>query len=229
MSGTFALRYKYVITNINLLARPCNKYGDFLHDNEPPPASEPNEPTDWTPFMSRLQFETAKFLFTWAQMSAGKIDELCDLWTAGAAESGGQPPFTDHAHLYDTIDAIPLGGVPWQSFFVSYTSERRETDVPPWMEESYEVHFRDPRHLFLNMLANPTFADDFDYTPMRIFDINGSHHYEHFMSGEWAWNQAVQLLYSNYYIMLTIITGYYLGLNSRGQWHHVCSVYDGKR
>ena len=43
------------------------------------------------------------------------------------------------------------------------------------------------------MLANPTFAEDFDYTPMCIFDINGSRRYEHFMSGDWAWKQAVGL------------------------------------
>jgi hypothetical protein len=54
---------------------------------------------------------------------------------------------------------------------VSYTGPKPETDVPPWMEQTYEIHFRDPRQLFLNMLANPTFAEDFDYTPMRIFDI----------------------------------------------------------
>jgi hypothetical protein len=44
------------------------------------------------------------------------------------------------------------------------------------------------------MLANPTFVEDFDYTPMRMFDINGSRRYEHFMSGDWAWKQAVSLL-----------------------------------
>ena len=205
MNGTFTLRYKYLIANVNLLARPCDKHGNYLNDNERPLASEPKETGDWTPFTSRLQFETAKFLFARVQMSAGKIDELCNLWTAGAAESGGEPPFLNHTHLYDTIDAIPIGGVPWQSFSVLYAGERPETNVPPWMEESYEVHFRDPRHLFSNMLGNPTFAGDFDYTPMQIFDINGSRRYEHFMSGDWAWSQAVWLPCSNEYILLIIV------------------------
>jgi Plavaka transposase len=205
MNGTFSLRYECLIVNVNLLARPCDKHGNFLNDNEQPLAPEPKDSTDWTPFTSRLQFETAEFLFTRAQMSAGKIDELCNLWTAGAAKSGGEPPFFNHTHLYDTIDAIPIGGVPWQSFSVSYAGERPETNVPPWMEELYEVHFRDPRHLFLNMLGNPTFADNFDYAPMRIFDVNGSRRYEHFMSGDWAWSQAVRVPCSNGYILLTII------------------------
>ena len=150
-----------------------------------------------------------------AQLSAGKIDNLCNLWTAGTVELGGEAPFVNHTHLYDTIDAIPIGGVPWQSFSVSYTGEHPETDVPPLMEESYEVHFRDPRQLFLNMLANPTFVDDFDYTPMRIFDVNRSRRYEHFMSGDWAWNQAVGLLCSNKHMSLIIMyAGYYLGFDS---------------
>ena len=62
------------------------------------------------------------------------------------------------------------------------------------MDRTYEVYFRDPRELFLNMLANPMFAEDFDYTPMQQFDINGSRRYENFMSGDWAWKQAVRLL-----------------------------------
>ena len=170
-------------------ARPCNKHGNFLDDDEAPPPLEPYDPTDWTPFTSRYQFETAEFLFQRAKMSAGNIDELLELWAAPS----GEAPFIDHVHLYNTIDAIPVGGVPWQSFSVSYTGPRPETDVPPWMEETYEVYFRDPHQLFVNMLANPTFAQDFDYTPMQQFNTNGSRQYQHFMSGDWAWKQAVGL------------------------------------
>ena len=127
-------------------------------------------------------------------MSAGNIDELLNLW--GASNADGEAPFVDHTHLYKTIDAIPIGGVPWQSFSVSYNGPRPETNVPPWMEQTYEVYFRDPHQLFLNMLANPTFAEAFDYTPMQQFDTNGSRRYEHFMSGDWAWKQAVGFLHS---------------------------------
>lgn len=107
-------------------------------------------------------------------MSAGNIDTLLELWTAGVADADAEPPFSNHNDLYKTIDAIPIGGVPWEHFSVSYTSPRPETNVPPWMEETYEVYFRDPRQLFLNMLANPTFVEDFDYVPVQQFDANGS-------------------------------------------------------
>ena len=59
------------------------------------------------------------------------------------------------------------------------------------MEQTFEIYFREPCQLFLNMLANPSFAEDFDLTPMHVFDIKGSRQYENFMSGDWAWKQAV--------------------------------------
>lgn len=133
-------------------------------------------------------------------MSAGNLDELLTLWMADKAASGAAPPFVDHNHLYETIDGIPLGGVPWQKFAVSYTGPQPETAVPSWMEQSYEVYFRDPRQLFLNMLSNPSFVDDFDYTPKQQFGLNGSRRYEHFMSGDWAWQQAVRPLPSTSFI-----------------------------
>jgi hypothetical protein len=157
------------------------------------PSSVPQKLDDWTPFTSRSQFEMAEFLFKRAKMSAGNVDELLKLWAAGLEESDIEPPFFNHQHLYDTIDEIPVGGVPWEQFSMTYDGLRPETDVPPWMEQTYEVFFRDPHKLLLNMLGDPTFAKDFDYIPMQEFDNRGSRRYQHFMSGNWAWKQAVCL------------------------------------
>jgi hypothetical protein len=166
-----------------------------LDDDEPPPLPQSNDPTDWTPFRSRSQFELAEFLFKREQMLAGNIDDLLKIWAAEAAASGNEPPFQNHTDLYDTIDAIPVGGVPWQHFEMSFDSPQPETDVPLWMEQTYEVYFRDPHQLSFNMLADPTFAKDFDYTPMQQFDCHGSRRYEHFMSGDRVWIQAVCTLF----------------------------------
>lgn len=190
--GTMTVRFN------SYSANPCDKHRQFLNDGEPPLPPAPRDIKDWTPFASRVQFETAEFLFKQAKMSAGNVDKLMKLWAADVATSEGEPPFINHADLYSTIDAIPVGGVLWQTFAISYSGPKPENDVPAWMDQAYEVHFRDPRQLFLNMLANPTFAEHFDYMPMRIFDINGSRRYEHFMSGDWAWKQAVRICFLAY-------------------------------
>ncbi len=182
------------VNSDTFLARPCDKYGKIfeLNDDEPLPQHQPHNSDNWTPFTSRLEFETAKFLFQRAKMSAGNIDTIMNLWAAGVATHGDEPPFPNHRDLYQTIDAIPVGGVPWEKFNISYNGVHPASDVPSWMECTYEVFFRDPHQLLLQVLANPTFADDFDYTPIQQFTPDGTRQYENFMSGNWAWQQAVQ-------------------------------------
>jgi hypothetical protein len=42
-----------------------------------------------------------------------------------------------------------------------------------------------------NMVSNPDFKNDFDTTPVQIFDYDDSHEYQNFMSRDWAWEEAV--------------------------------------
>ena len=163
-----------------------------MDGDELPPLPQSPDPDDWTPFTSRSQFEMAEFLFKRAKMSAGNIDELLDIWAADGAVSGTEPPFQNHTDLYETIDATSIGGVPWQHFEMSFNGSRPEANVPPWMEQTYEVYFRDPHQLLLDMLADPTFAKDFDYMPKQQFDCHGTRYYENFMYGDWVWIQAVR-------------------------------------
>ena len=79
-------------------------------------------------------------------------------------------PFASHSDLCKIIDSMPIGGIPWQSITVWY---------------------QDPHMLFKNMLENPEFAGHFNCTPSWWYDTKGDHVYEHFMSSDWAWKQAV--------------------------------------
>jgi len=128
-------------------------------------------------------------------MSAADIDFLSQLWAATLAEHDDSPPYANHKDLYETIDATPIGGIPWQSVTFQYDGPRPD-DTPTWMESEYTIWFRDPRLLFKNMLENPEFAEHFDYAPHRQYDPKGSCCYENFMSGDWAWKQAV-IIYFN--------------------------------
>ncbi|KAG2148684.1 uncharacterized protein EDB93DRAFT_1240462 [Suillus bovinus] len=56
----------------------------------------------------------------WTWTSAKQIDTLLDLWAASLIKHNDAPPFTGHRDLYDTIDATPLGDVPWKIFSMSH-------------------------------------------------------------------------------------------------------------
>lgn len=129
-------------------------------------------------------------------MSGGNIDALLDLWAASLLPHGDLPPFRNHADLYETIDRTPLGDVQWQSFKLSYGGPKPDGEVPTWMTDEHTVHFRDPREIVKNMLANPDFKEEIDYAPLREFDgRTRSRCLRNFMGGEWAWRQAVSCVF----------------------------------
>ena len=78
----------------------------------------------------------------------------------------------------------------WQSIALLFDGPIAE-DPPAWMEGEHTVWFIEPRLLFKKMLENPNFRDFFDYAPYRQYDTHGQRRYENFMSGDWAWKQAV--------------------------------------
>ena len=157
---------------------------------QPPPDS--GFPDDWAPFKDRLAFRTANTFFK-NKFSATKIDEILELWAESLEPHSDNPPFLNHQGLYETIDSISLGTVPWQSSSFSYNDPNAiiSPDSPKWMTADYTIWYRDPRQLFLNILQNPDFANAFDYAPLREYDQDGNRQYRNFMSGDWAWKQAV--------------------------------------
>ena len=167
---------------------PCDKEGKFFYMNTSPP-EEPND-ASWAPFYSHDEFELADLLFRRAEMSKGNIDELLSIMKAQAARVGGTPPFKNCADLYTTIDSITEGDVAWDSFTVRYNGPRPEADVPPWMDEQYQVFYWNPHEVVKLMLANKAFDGSFDYTPYRQYE-NGQRVWCDFMSGNFGWKQAV--------------------------------------
>ncbi|KAG1850415.1 hypothetical protein F4604DRAFT_1883666 [Suillus subluteus] len=72
------------------------------------------------------------------------------------------PPFADYRDLYKTIDNIPVGNVKWQ-------------------DQTFDVWYQDLHQVVQNILRNP------DY-----FSTDGNVcQWKDFMSGDWAWNQAI--------------------------------------
>jgi hypothetical protein len=139
------------VTYILLLGQKCDHAGVNIAVNSPPPPPPPREsdhgPDNWTPYAGRVEFELADFIYRQNQMSASDIDTLLNLWGASAAMNGGSAPFRNHKDLYSTIDATPLGDVPWQSFSLHFNGDLPEGQVPSWKEAGYDIWFHDPREL----------------------------------------------------------------------------------
>lgn len=125
-------------------------------------------------------------------MPSTQIDKLLDIWTASLLNVDGQALFTDHKDVYKMIDSSTLGDIKWNNFTVKYTRPQPDQDVPPWMNDSYEVYFRDPHEVVCQMLTNPDFADKIDLIPYREYDsATNERRWCDFMSADWAWKQAV--------------------------------------
>lgn len=162
------------------------------------------------PYDNRLQFELADFLYRRNQMSAGHIDTLLNLWTASLAIHGDEPPFSKATCLHQTIDSTHLGDVRWESFALQYDQRQPVENAPQWTQAEYDVWFRNPRTLVHNLLSNPDFKSDFDYAPYQEYTTDGVHRFQDFMSGNWAWSQAVSLQYSlGGLVLIHIMLGYY--------------------
>lgn len=68
-------------------------------------------------------------------MSGKKIDDLMQLW-ACTLENDKDPPFTGHSHMYDIIDSIKNGDVPWQRFSISWNGPMAAGPMPSWQVSS---------------------------------------------------------------------------------------------
>ena len=124
-------------------------------------------------------------------MPAGQIDKLMELWMASALLHSSEAPFESAKDLYKTIDASTVGGVKWESFKLKYEGLKPAEKVPSWMDEEYEVWYRNPCDVARNILANSSFEGDIDPTPYQAYDECGERRYDNFMSGNWAWSQSV--------------------------------------
>lgn len=181
----------FMLTHHIPLGRPCTADGVFLPPGAPPTLPPPKPAHDWSPYRNDIEFATAEFTFKQRHMSNAAADTLFDLMAALLAKHNDTPPFADHKDLHKVIDATQLGDVPWQAFSVKYSGERPE-DVPSWMDDEYDVWYRDPRMMAHNMLANPTYKKEIDYVPFREYDAaDETRRWKDFMSGGWAWKQAV--------------------------------------
>jgi hypothetical protein len=129
-------------------------------------------------------------------MAGTKISDLMDIWAAYQQIYGVDPdigpPFSSTKDLYNTIDSTEVGDVAWQAFSVEFNGETSGDGIPPWKRKSYEVWFRDPLKIVEAQIANKDYAREMDHALKRMFSSARKRQYSDFMSGNWAWEQAVR-------------------------------------
>ncbi|KAG2068111.1 hypothetical protein BDR04DRAFT_1129339 [Suillus decipiens] len=130
--------------------------GTFLPYGTPPTPVPLKAPDDWSPYHNRIKFEAVEFAFKKCHMLARNLDLLCDLMAVTLTKHHDTPPFANHKDLHNV--------------------------VPPWMDDEFEVWYRDPCGMAYNIIANPNYKDEIDYVPY------------HFMSRDWTWKQADTIL-----------------------------------
>ena len=182
-------------------AQPCDADSYDLPRGAPPAAEEARAEDDYFPYASRPEFELADLLFRRVQMAGTKISDLMDVWAAYQqiyeVDATYGPPFSNAQDLYNTIDSTEVGEVPWQAFSVEFDGESSgDSGIPlaSWKRKSYEVWFRDPLKIVEAQIANKDYACEMDYAPKRMFSRARKRLYTDFMSGNWAWEQAVSCM-----------------------------------
>jgi hypothetical protein len=100
--------------------------------------------------------------------------------------------FTSARDMYSTLDAIDLAEIRWQSFSLSFKAQDGDNVDARWKSKEYDVWYRDPREVLKAQLANRNFEKEMDFAPKIVIDKEKrTRRYQDFMSGEWAWEQAV--------------------------------------
>jgi hypothetical protein len=187
----------------------CDEDGYTLPSQSGPPASF-EDPDSLFPFAGIEEMLLADFIYKKIQISAGDISYLMTLWDSYQNRvvtnqfdhpDHIDPPFANSQSLYDTIDSIPFGDIPWEGFKVKYDGEI-PNNAPSWMTSEYDVWYRNPLDVMEAQLGNPEFASCIDYAPKEVKNAgNGQRQYIDLMSGEWAWEQAVIVPQASFYVI----------------------------
>ena len=83
-------------------------------------------------------------------------------------------------------------------------------DAPNWKKAKWDVWYQDPHELIHNILQNPDFHTQFDYTPYQEYDLDGNHHFHNGLSGDWCWHEAVsKFIVYFYYTNIIFIIEYH--------------------
>ncbi|KAH9916112.1 uncharacterized protein BXZ73DRAFT_92536 [Epithele typhae] len=176
----------------DLTARPCTQQGDPLPENAPPPPRP--VPLNTAPFADRASFDFVNTVYNKMQGSAADINAILRAMLAHDILHGHNEEdsmFSSYTEVVDTINEINEGPPSFQSFSVRWVGHVDENS-PQWKREQYAVHHVDIISAMRAMASNTELDGHWDYTPVAVFNADGSREFSNLMTGQWAWDQADQ-------------------------------------
>jgi hypothetical protein len=164
----------------------------------PSPPSEQPGPNPFWPFNNRHDFDWVIHYVKDLAASKHQINQGLDLWLSSTLHpdyAGPPVPWRNTKKMYQTVDAIQQGTVPWKTYEIKYNGPV-DVNSPKWKLETYTLCYRDVVLLMEEQLANPAFKNDCNYAPFMELDEMGKPIYSEFFSGEWSWTQCVRFLFT---------------------------------
>ena len=118
-------------------------------------------------------------------MSAGHINFITGLWEASLAPHNDSPPFKNAKEMFPgkVLLCTTMG---LHLIFLEPDGKK-----PPWTTADYDIWFHDPCLPVHEMIGNLEFKGEFGFIPYPEHNADSQHHFENFMSGDWAWKQVV--------------------------------------
>ena len=113
-------------------------------------------------------------------MLEGDIDFILSLWEVTLISQNDHSPFQNHKDLHAKIDATTLGNHPWQKITIQNNCPLPDDPILSWVTMEFDVWYHDPCQLVHDLISNPDFAKEFDYTPYQEYAADGVHCFKDF-------------------------------------------------
>ena len=124
------------------------------------------------------------------ESSERNINKALNIWAASVVQQGGSATWKNADELYASIDKIQHGNAPWTTHLFRYQGPLPPSP-PQWMMQTYELCICNTHHVLHQQFADPGFKNNINYTPYQQFNKARKQVWSNFMSGDWAWKQAV--------------------------------------
>ncbi|KAI6011499.1 hypothetical protein EDC04DRAFT_2609854 [Pisolithus marmoratus] len=94
--------------------------------------------------------------------------------------------------------AVSVGTVKWENFKIAYKCKHQDGQNADEQDELIKLAGLGGQDVIHNLLGCTNIKDEMDFVPYQEFNAtNKQRHWEDFMSGDWAWEEADKIISIN--------------------------------